>query len=145
MIYIILCVITSLYFVITASFDFKEFKLRENYYQHLTNFLCSVNLEYGYTYGIGANIFYTLSQGQTRALQIDTKKSEVREWLCSKDWIGTDYYNGKVYLIKEKNATRLPVETVALRSYDFDNFKIIIFRSNEVFLDKLKELKGDDE
>ncbi|MBR3280723.1 MAG: hypothetical protein IKI57_02590 [Clostridia bacterium] len=145
LIYIILCVITSLYFVITASFDFKEFKLRENYYQHLTNFLCSVNLEYGYTYGIGANIFYTLSQGQTRALQIDTKKSEVREWLCSKDWIGTDYYNGKVYLIKEKNATRLPVETVALRSYDFDNFKIIIFRSNEVFLDKLKELKGDDE
>ncbi|MBR3280721.1 MAG: hypothetical protein IKI57_02580 [Clostridia bacterium] len=143
-IFMVLCVISSLYFVITSYFDYNTFTIRENEYQSSTDFLLSNNLNYGYTYYIGSNIFYTLSEGKIRAFPIDVNGTSIRRWQYSTDYLGTDYYNGKVFLIKDKRSITLPVEAVASKSYIVDRYKVLIFDSNEIFLKGLEDLKFDE-
>ena len=165
--YLLLCIITSVFFVSTSMFDFKflrgknipaetEFvvetdtddedvpfvQLRVNPYEEIANYLMSGDYVFGYSqYGLEHNLYKTLSEGKLRVVSLNYIGFGAREWLTSLDWFEKDYYEGKTFFIKKKSNKAFGFESLSKDSVVIGDYKILFFDSNSKLIDKFQQLK----
>ena len=134
--------VSSLFMVYNSYFDITHKSFRENYYQGVTNYLVKNNLEFGYVVGtIEPNAIRYLSDNKIILTKIDFKYNEY-DWLVSKDWYKTDFYNGKTFFLKyHKDDIDDYVKEKADETLHYGEYDIFIYESHERFKEIIDKVK----
>ena len=137
-----LCSIASIILVLDSTVDFEINKVRNNYYDILSQELISMGLHYGYTDVEGEqNIYYMISEGNVRISRISYSYDSPFYWLNSIDWYKKGNYDGKVFFISnptfKKSDGLKKIEEASIDSFNYNEYEVYIFENEEAFLNIL--------